>query len=74
MPLTKPLDTVFNIGEAAGTPLDDADYAIPFPFDGKIDKLTDRARAADAHARGRGEAQGSRGEAASRQVNAIGSM
>ena len=40
VPLTKPLDTVFNIGDAAGTPVDDADYSIPFPFAGKIDKLT----------------------------------
>ena len=40
VPLTKPLDTVFNIGDAAGTPVDDADYTIPFPFTGKIDKLT----------------------------------
>jgi arylsulfatase A-like enzyme len=39
LPLTKPLDTVFNIGDAAGTPLDDADYTIPFPFNGKIDAL-----------------------------------
>jgi arylsulfatase len=37
--LTKPLDTVFNIGNAAGTPLVDGDYTIPFPFNGKIDKL-----------------------------------
>jgi arylsulfatase A-like enzyme len=40
VPLTKPLDTVFNIGNAAGTPVDDADYKIPFPFNGKIEKLT----------------------------------
>jgi arylsulfatase len=39
-PLTKPLDTVFNIGDAAGTPVDDTDYQIPFKFTGKIDKLT----------------------------------
>ena len=39
LPLTKPLDTVFNIGNAAGTPLVDGDYSIPFPFNGKIDKL-----------------------------------
>jgi hypothetical protein len=39
-PLTKPLDTVFNIGDAAGTPVDDKDYTIPFKFTGKIDKLT----------------------------------
>jgi hypothetical protein len=40
LPLTKPLDTVFNIGNAAGTPLDDKDYKIPFKFDGTIDKIT----------------------------------
>jgi arylsulfatase len=40
VPLTKPLDTVVNIGDAAGTPVDDADYKIPFQFTGKINKLT----------------------------------
>jgi arylsulfatase len=40
VPLTKPLDTVVNIGTAAGTPVDDRDYRIPFKFTGKIDKLT----------------------------------
>jgi hypothetical protein len=39
-PLTKPLDTVVNIGDAAGTPVDDNDYKIPFKFTGKIDKIT----------------------------------
>jgi len=39
LPLTKPLDTVFNIGDAAGTHLDDKDYKIPFKFTGKIHKL-----------------------------------
>lgn len=40
LPLTKPLDTVVNIGDAVGTPVDDADYKIPFRFTGKIGKLT----------------------------------
>ena len=40
VPLTKPLDTVVNIGTAAGTPVDDADYKIPFKFNGTIAKLT----------------------------------
>jgi len=40
LPLTKPLDTIFNIGTAEGTPVEDKDYKIPFPFTGKIDKLT----------------------------------
>ena len=39
-PLSKPLDTVFNIGDAAGTPVDDHDYQIPFPFEGTITKIT----------------------------------
>ena len=39
-PLVKPLDDVFNIGAAAGTPVDDADYQIPFPFEGTIAKIT----------------------------------
>ena len=40
LPTTKPLDTVFNIGAASGTPVDDKDYQIPFTFTGKISKLT----------------------------------
>jgi hypothetical protein len=37
---TQPLDTVFNIGAASGTPVDDNDYQIPFTFTGKINKIT----------------------------------
>ena len=33
------LDTVFNIGAADGTPVDDKDYQIPFKFEGTIRKL-----------------------------------
>ena len=40
LPLTKPLDTVFNIADASGTPVDDKDYQIPFPFTGNIKKIT----------------------------------
>jgi arylsulfatase len=40
LPLAKPLDDVVNIGDAAGTPVDDNDYHIPFKFTGKINKLT----------------------------------
>jgi arylsulfatase A-like enzyme len=40
LPSTKPLDTVFNIGAASGTPVDDNDYQIPFTFTGKINKIT----------------------------------
>jgi arylsulfatase len=29
-----------NIGTAAGTPVDDKDYKIPFKFNGRIDKVT----------------------------------
>src|SRR5262252_214255 len=39
-PLSKPLDTVFNIGDATRTPVDDHDYQIPFPFEGTITKIT----------------------------------
>jgi arylsulfatase len=39
-PLVKPLDDIFNIADAAGTPVDDADYRIPFPFEGTITKIT----------------------------------
>jgi len=40
VPLTKPLDTVVNIGDATLTPVDDKDYQIPFKFTGKIEKIT----------------------------------
>lgn len=39
-PLVKPLDAVFNIGTPAGTPVDDADYRIPFTFNGGIEHIT----------------------------------
>jgi hypothetical protein len=38
--IPKPVDTVFNIGAASGTPVDDNDYQIPFTFTGKINKIT----------------------------------
>ena len=40
LPMTKPLDTVVNIGDATLTPVNDEDYQIPFKFTGKIDKIT----------------------------------
>ncbi|MBN8999122.1 MAG: arylsulfatase, partial [Rhizobiales bacterium] len=40
VPLTLPVDETFDIGSATGTPVDDADYQVPFAFTGKIDKLT----------------------------------
>ena len=40
LPMTKPLDTVVNIGDATLTPVDDRDYQVPFAFTGKIGKIT----------------------------------
>ena len=40
VPLTLPWDETFDIGSDTGTPVDDQDYAVPFSFTGKIDKLT----------------------------------
>ena len=39
-PLTLPWDETFDIGSDTETPVDDADYQVPFAFTGKIDKLT----------------------------------
>ena len=39
IPLTLPVDEAFDIGSATGTPVDDADYQVPFVFNGKIEKL-----------------------------------
>ena len=40
IPLTLPWDETFDIGSDTETPIDDADYQVPFAFTGKIDKLT----------------------------------
>lgn len=40
IPLLLPIDETFDIGSDTGTPVDDQDYQVPFPFSGKIDKLT----------------------------------
>ncbi len=40
IPLLLPWDETFDIGSDTGTPVDDADYQVPFAFTGKIDKLT----------------------------------
>jgi len=40
VPLLLPIDETFDIGSKTGTPVDDQDYQVPFPFTGKIDKLT----------------------------------
>src|SRR4029079_505086 len=33
-------DETFDVGSDTGTPVDDRDYACPFPFTGKLEKLT----------------------------------
>jgi arylsulfatase len=40
VPLTIQWDETFDVGADTGTPVDDADYQIPFKFNGKLDKLT----------------------------------
>ena len=35
-----PGDETFDVGVDTRTPVDDKDYQVPFPFTGKIDKLT----------------------------------
>ncbi|CAH1669480.1 arylsulfatase [Chelatococcus asaccharovorans] len=40
LPITLAWDETFNVGIDTGTPVDDKDYSVPFPFTGKIDKLT----------------------------------
>ncbi|MCC8975886.1 arylsulfatase [Bradyrhizobium brasilense] len=40
IPLGLPLDQTFNIGTSGATPVDDHDYKVPFPFTGKINKVT----------------------------------
>ena len=40
VPLTLPWDETFDIGSDTGTPVDDADYRVPFNFTGTINKLT----------------------------------
>jgi arylsulfatase len=39
VPLTLPWDETFDIGSDTGTPVDDNDYQVPFPFTGKINRL-----------------------------------
>jgi arylsulfatase len=33
-------DETFDVGSDTGTPVDDKDYQVPFPFTGKLTKLT----------------------------------
>lgn len=40
IPLIVQWDENFDIGADTGTPVDDADYQVPFKFNGKLDKLT----------------------------------
>jgi len=40
LPMVKPLDDTFNIGEAGAQPVDDKDYKVPFNFTGTINKVT----------------------------------
>ena len=40
VPLIMQWDENFDIGADTGTPVDDADYQVPFEFTGTLDKLT----------------------------------
>jgi hypothetical protein len=40
LPITLGWDETFNVGIDTGTPVDDEDYQVPFPFTGTIDKLS----------------------------------
>jgi arylsulfatase len=39
IPLILQWDETFDIGSDTGTPVDDNDYQVPFPFTGKLNKL-----------------------------------
>jgi arylsulfatase len=40
LPLILQWDETFDIGSDTGTPVDDKDYQVPFPFTGKLNKLS----------------------------------
>ena len=40
IPFELPFDETFDIGADTRTPVNDADYQVPFDFNGTIDKLT----------------------------------
>jgi arylsulfatase len=40
IPLILEWDENLDVGSDTGTPVDDKDYQVPFPFTGKIDKIT----------------------------------
>jgi arylsulfatase len=46
LPITLMWDETFNVGIDTGTPVDDADYRVPFPFTGRIETLTVKLGAA----------------------------
>ena len=51
IPILLQWDETFDIGSDTGTPVDDRDYQVPFPFNGKIAKITvnlDRPRLTSA--------------------------
>ena len=68
IPIILPWDETFDIGSKTGTPVDDADYQVPFAFTGKIDKLDDLGRPAGADRRGQAEAARRRARGAGRQL------
>ena len=69
VPLMLPWDETFDIGSDTGTPVDDADYQVPFAFTGKIDKLTIAVVRAGADRRGQAEADGGRARGAGRELS-----
>jgi len=40
IPFILSLDETFDIGSDTRTPVDDADYQVPFALEGKVDKVT----------------------------------
>jgi arylsulfatase A-like enzyme len=40
LPFVTPEDEYFDVGMDTGTPIDDGDYQVPFPFTGKFGKVT----------------------------------
>jgi arylsulfatase len=44
IPLTLQWDESLDIGADTGTPVDDADYQVPFRFGGKLNKVTIRVQ------------------------------
>ena len=68
IPLTLPWDETFDIGSDTETPIDDADYEVPFAFTGTDRQADDLRRAAGADGRGQEEADGGRARGAGRQL------